>query len=594
MNIKSVLIAVCICGLMLCGCNDDKPQYGAPANIKVFGVGGRTDLDPSVRLGLFAESPVNADNVPMTVTDRGFAVPDNDVKWGFDQSRASRFFVYAPYDATYKGQDFVSVTIPEDQSTVQKMLKGNIMTAMTSGSPSGTGVAMTLTHAMTAMSLQFDNRTGVRIKKVTVQGVMTIGRLNFVTGTLVATGGKKLITPLRSPDDDNTFSFIYLPQDVTPIVNVTLATGKEMTFTFDSYCHTYPGSILRMAIELNESTPEYTILEMNGVTLNQWTTSGAPDFPDSTPYIDLAGLKDIEPDEDEDGFFVAYLNKVTVTAVDETTPDVLGLVLEDSSKAVHVWAHNYIELEVGNTISGPILGLMSKPSANEFHISHFYTEYATVGKNGVLPLTEGRFDALADNIGKLEYRRMVFRNVSLKEKFQKGRALFVQDGTGIQVVCQDVDVSLAEGATGDLIGFPVRLGSDIYIRVYDGNVFTPFVKSESDNPFTRAQEFGMYDLSSPDTSIYSMPGWDIQYSVRVYEDCRTMQLTDMQRGESHLFFVRTNELPVTGHEYDVRHVLQFGQSPNEGSEMRMECIKVDDNKAWLIDRLSDSGLVLAL
>jgi hypothetical protein len=594
MNIKCLLITACTCGILLCGCSDDKPKYGAPANIKVFGIGGRTDLNPNVRLGLFVDSPVNADNVSMTVTDRGFAVPDNDIRWGYDQSRASRFFVYAPYDATYKGQDFVAVTIPEDQSTVEKMLKGNIMTAMTSADPSTLGVTMSLTHAMTAMTLQFDNRTGSKIKKVTVQGVMTVGRLNFVTGTLVATSGKQVITPLRSPVDDNIFSFIYLPQDVTPVINVTLATGKQMSFTFDSYCHTYPGSILRMEIELNENTPAYSILAMNGVTLTQWTSSGAPDFPESTPYIDLAGLKDVEPDKNDNGFFSAYLNKVTVTAVDNNTPELLGVVLEDSSKAIHVWCHDYIKLEVGNTISGPILGLMNKPSADEFHISHFYTDYATVGKNGVLPLTEGRFDALADNIGKWEYRRMLFKNVSLTEQFRNGRALFEQNGTEIQVMCQDADVILAEGATGDLIGFPIRSGSDIYIRVYDKSAFSTFGKSDSDIPLTRAQELGLYDLSSPDTAVYSMPGADIQYSVRVYQDGRTMQITDMQRGESHLFFVRTNEFPVTGHEYDVRHVLQFGQSPNTGSEMRMECVKVDGNRAWLIDRLSDSGLVLAL
>lgn len=596
MNIKCLLLTACTCGILLCGCSDDKPKYGAPANIKVFGIGGRIDLDPNVRLGLFVDSPVNADNVSMTVTDRGFAVPDNDIRWGYDQSRASRFFVYAPYDATYNGQDFVSVTVPNDQSTPDKMLKGNIMTAMTSGAPSQTGVNMALTHAMTAMSVQFDNRTGSRISKVTVQGVMTVGRLNFVTGTLVATGGKQVITPLRSPVDDNIFCFIYLPQDLTPVINVTLASGKQMAFTFDSYCHTYPGNILRMEIEMNESTPEYNILAMSGVTLTQWTSSGAPDFPESTPYIDLAGLKDVEPDKDDDGFFAAYLNKVTVTAVDSTSSVVLGAVLEDSSKAVHVWLHYSEELKVGNTISGPVLGLMDKPSADEYHISSFYTEYATVGKNGVLPLTEGRFDALAGNIADWEYRRMLFRNVSLKEWYQGGSgALCEQDGTVIQVACPNFNTNVAEGATGDLIGFPVRSGSDIYIRVYDKDVFSAFTKSESDIPLTRAQELGLYDLSSTDTAVYSMPGADIQYSVRVYQDRRTMQITDIQRGESHLFLVyEAKGVPVVGHEYTVRHVLQFGQSPNTGSEMRMECVKVDENRAWFIDRSSDSGLILAL
>ena len=63
MKIKSVLSVAAGCILMLCGCKDDKPKYGAPMNVKVFGVTGRPDLPANMKVGLFVGEPVNVENV---------------------------------------------------------------------------------------------------------------------------------------------------------------------------------------------------------------------------------------------------------------------------------------------------------------------------------------------------------------------------------------------------------------------------------------------------------------------------------------------------------------------------------------------------
>lgn len=595
MKFKIQLLFSGLCIFLLCCCQDE-PKYGSPLYVKVYGVTGSAALDPELTLGLFVDEPVGADNVPFTVSSNGTLLTREEVRWGFNQANASRFFAYAPYDESYTGQELVSVNVPPDQSDAVAMLKGNLLTAVSSGGPKEGGVTLRLQHAMSGMTVSFDNRSGQEITSVTVSGFMMSCSLNLVTGVLSATGGKSLITPLRSPYDDNTFCFIYPPQDVTPVFDVTLSSGKRLAYTFDNYCHEYQGKIIRMQIQIDESSSDANILPLSGVNISQWNTNGIPDFPRSSSYMNLSELKNVKPDKDADNFFSAYLKKVTVTAVDHTSPDFMGVVLEDASKAIHVWTHPDCKLETGNTIVGPVLGLMEKPSADEFHISYFYTEYATVGKTDSLPCTQGKFSDVAEKIGDWEYRRMEFRDVVLKQRFSNGLAVFMQDSTDLSVICPGVEVELAEGARGNLTGFPVRSGSDLMIMVYDAGQFSSFAKTPADNAFCRAGAFGLYDVSVPDTavSIMDVQDNDIQYSIRRYGGGRSLQLVDTRNRMAHYFYVYDcPDTPVTGHEYKVAFNVS-GDTGLRGSTMYMECIKVEEGSAWLVDRTGTNGLVLAL
>lgn len=596
MKFKYILSTAACCFLVLCGCKDDKPKYGAPMNVKVFGITGRPDLPSDLKVGLFVGEPVNVENVQASVSANGTVVPDKEIKWAFDQSQASRFFAYAPYDETYKGQEFVVVKAPADQSTQEKMLKGNLLTAISSGGPQQSFITMKFKHAMTAMTISFDNRTGSKITALTVAGFMTEGKLNLLTGNLTATDGKKLITPLRSTTEDDTFSFIYIPQVGTPTFTVTLESGKRLSFTYDNPCNEHPDKIIRMKIQIDESTPEVNILEMSGVSTTQWLSNGAPELPEGSHYVNLAGLRSIETNAKNFNMFSAYINKVTVTAVDETDKDFLGVIIEDDSRALRVWTNPGTELKVGNTIVGRVLGYMERPSGEELYIMNFYTYYATVGKTDVLPCTQGSFKTLADSIVRWEYRRMIFKDAELKEAFKDDRAVFVQDSTRVSVVCPGIDVTLAQGIKGDLIGFPFRSGSDITIMVYDREQFELFEKDAADNALTRDSIYGLYDLSDPDTAVFVMNGADMdyQYSVRCFEYGRTMQTADTRNGDVYMFLVYDCAgKPVVGHEYEVA-INAMGKSGQKGSTVYMECVKVDDKTAWLIDRSGKYGLILAL
>ena len=590
---KTILFVAC-CMMLLCGCEDKKPKYGAPMDLKIFGVTGRSDLDPGMRLGLFAEYPVEANNVPLTVETGGAVIADKELKWAFDQSVSTRFLAYAPYNESYTGKDIVEIDIPGDQSTKEKLLKCNYLVGISSGNPKESAVTMRMMHAMTAMVVSFDNRTGSRIKSMSASGFITSGRLNLITGTMSATAAKKAITPLRSPSDDNQFSFLYIPQDVTPLFTVTLESGKKIALTFDNYCHADPGNIIKMSIQLDESTPEVNILELSGVNITQWNTNGVPSAGEAPHYISLSDFGHIETDED--GFFSAYLNKVTVTAVDNTSDEFLGVIIEDSTCAKHVWTYYDSPLKVGSTVVGPVLGYMSQVSKDEYHVAYFYTTYSTIGKTGELPCTNGSFAQVVDDINKWEYRRMKFENVVLEENFSNDRAVFIQDTVRLSVVCKDIEHTLTVGTKGDLIGFPVRSGADVLIMVYDQDQFNTFSKDPLENALTADSIYGLYDLSDPDKATYVMNGADmeLQYSTRIFSYGRTMQVSDTRNGEVYMFLVYDLKgAAVVGHEYNVAFC-PMGISGQKGKDMYMECVKVDENTAWLVDRTGKYGLILAL
>ncbi len=603
MNFKSVLMLVAGCTLMMCGCKDDKPQYGASMNIRILGVSGQANLSPGLKLGLYASEPVGAGNVQLTVTENGSVTPGSELKWAYDQSQSSRFFVYAPYNGDYTGKESVEIDIPTDQTTREKMQSCNILTGLASGAPNQSAVSIKLKHAMTAMVISFDNRSGEKIKSMYVTGIQTKAKLNLVTGSLIAVGGKGRITPMRADKDENTFIFLYVPQDATPVFNVTMSSGRTIAYTFDNSCHEYTGSIIKMTgIKIEEDTPDANILSLSGLNLTQWMTNGIPEISVLYPYVNLAQLGKVETDEDSYNLFEAYLKKVTVTSVDRTDPNVLGVILEDESKAIHAWTYpgeNIDKLKVGATITGRVLGYMEKPSKDEYKIAYLYTYYSTFGEADALPCTEGTFAALSENFSDWEYRRMEFKNVTLKMEFDKDMAIFTQGGDTAMVVCPGIDAYLAEGIQGDLIGFPVRTGSDIQIMVYDQEQFDSFTKDYSEGEysvFASDSTYGYFDLSNPDVVLNCLNGQDaeLQYSIGSNRMGRYSQFTDTKNGISLFLFVYDCfDAPVVGHQYPVVLTV-YGNSDLEGKTVLMECIKTDDNTAWLVDRDNNKGLRLAL
>ncbi len=73
-----------------------------------------------------------------------------------------------------------------------------------------------------------------------------------------------------------------------------------------------------------------------------------------------------------------------------------------------------------------------------------------------------------------------------------------------------------------------------------------------------------------------------------------MQVADLHNGEVHwTFLYACLRNPVSGHMYTVAFNAT-GKTGRQGFTMEMECVKVKENTAWLVDSSGKIGLVLAL
>ena len=283
MNLKQICIATCTV-LILGSCEESLPEYGSPMTVRVYGISKKSDLTPGLKLGLYVGEPVGADNVPMTVTGNGVGMLDREVKWKFNQSSSSCFFVYTPYKASY-GQQPVTMEFPTDQSTEEKFLSANLLTATGSGSRRQTTVDLTLSHAMTAMSVSFENRTDETIKSITVTGLKPEGIVDIETGGIEATGKETLFTPLHASDGSDAFCFLYVPQEGTPTFNLEMESGKHIIITFDAPFPINAGKVIRKEgiilrdNMLSDGEQKIQRLPMEGANITEWPENGIPVFP---------------------------------------------------------------------------------------------------------------------------------------------------------------------------------------------------------------------------------------------------------------------------------------------------------------------------
>ena len=431
---------------------------------------------------------------------------------------------------------------------------------------------------------------------------MTEGQLDLLSGNFKATGSIRPITPMRAADGSESFCFYYVPQNATPTFTVTFKSGQSIPITYDSYCHEYAGKVIRMnkivltPTMLTDPNRNIQILPLKGVNISQWAVTGMPAFDVAPSTITLSQLNTIEPDVNDSNFFSAYLKKVIVTAVDRTNPDWPGLVLEDSTRAIHVWAYYRNGLKEGNTIVGPVLGRMDKALDGQIYINNFYTEYATIGTD-TLPLTGTTLREIWSRRTYFEYRRVLLRNVTLKSRFNNGAGVFVQGSTDFNVLCDSADVNMAEGSRGDLIGFPVWSGSGFAIKVFDARQFDSFSIEPIENVLTCRNDYGLYDITTiPDTAVYRFAGREqnLQYSSRVYPRARSLQVTDHVQGEVHYVYIYDcTGSPSVGHTYTVAFNVS-GKTAARGYTMSLECIKAEDGRAWLMDKQGTTGLIVPL
>ena len=299
-------LAVIAVAMAFCGCNDNY-KMGSPMSIRVTGY---EQFASDYRMGLFCASPVNADNVPFTASVQGRAITDESINWGYAQTGSVGFMAYGPYDGSYTGLESVTVDIPNDQSSLERMNKANLLVSYTLGSPQQSSVVMDMEHAMTALMILLDNRTGSTISSVKVRGMMTSANFDLTTGKLTPVMPQKEVTPMRSPAGYDVYGLLYVPQDVSLHIDVTLESGKKINIVRND-CSSARGKVLNIGpVVLTDSISKELVLDQDDVKMSVWNTNGIPEFP-------------VLPDPKKDTVSYSFTDQCLYGLYDMSNPDTI-------------------------------------------------------------------------------------------------------------------------------------------------------------------------------------------------------------------------------------------------------------------------------
>lgn len=239
MSKKSIInISALAVGLVLAGCSvlpeETLPDKGREikftASVGTFKVKATdTAFEIGDQIGLFADSPVNAENVRMT-WDGTNLVPETSLFWAPGDEREVRFSAYYPYspDRERYGQFFVNA----DQSTHALFTQSDFMAASESLFSTDGVVNLAFNHRFSKIVLHLDNQIqDLNIADVYVGNVR--GRVEGdVWGYYSVTGNAGTIKAGKAvtPEGESVWALIIPSQNCRPQLMITTTDGKQFTY----------------------------------------------------------------------------------------------------------------------------------------------------------------------------------------------------------------------------------------------------------------------------------------------------------------------------------------------------------------------------
>lgn len=239
MSKKSIInISALAVGLVLAGCSvlpeETLPDKGREikftASVGTFKVKATdTAFEIGDQIGLFADSPVNAENVRMT-WDGTNLVPETSLFWAPGDEREVRFSAYYPYspDRERYGQFFVNA----DQSTHELFTQSDFMVASSSVFSTDGVVDLEFFHCFSRIVLHLDNQLqDLSIADVFVGDVR--GRVEGdVWGYYNVTGSSGTIKAGKAvtSEGESVWALIIPAQNCRPQLMITTTDGKQFTY----------------------------------------------------------------------------------------------------------------------------------------------------------------------------------------------------------------------------------------------------------------------------------------------------------------------------------------------------------------------------
>ena len=267
-TITKLFAGAALLSLVLAGCSSLKEDGGTvgkdqikfSASIGSYQVKATdTAFENGDVIGLFADYPVDAQNVPIT-WNNGSLVPEAPVYWGSSQyvDESVAFYAYYPYDASNEGY-IEKFTVQEDQTTHEAYTASDLMVARTLAAPAEGTVNLNFIHRMTKLVLHVENRLpDENVAAITVGNVYVTARGGFgaddeihSTGEPGAVKAGKIVLE----DGEVAWQAIIAPyQWVKPAILITTESGKEYVYNADYEVYFSPSRCYNAYVVIDETS----------------------------------------------------------------------------------------------------------------------------------------------------------------------------------------------------------------------------------------------------------------------------------------------------------------------------------------------------
>ena len=185
-------------------------------------------------LGVFADSPIGKINVKATVSGSDLN-PETEIKWADNQTAASSFAAYYPYDALVTGKTF-TFNVKTDQSSAAGYFASDLRAAVTSASPNNT-VNFSLKHILSKLSVIFAVEDATEsVQEVEVNGAVTDLSVDLSVPKATAGASKAAIKagPATSANGGSGFVAILAPQTVQLSLVVKTSKGRSLDYVLEA------------------------------------------------------------------------------------------------------------------------------------------------------------------------------------------------------------------------------------------------------------------------------------------------------------------------------------------------------------------------
>ncbi|MCQ2072709.1 MAG: fimbrillin family protein [Bacteroidaceae bacterium] len=289
LHIAAILLCLCSCDQVgnLSDLSEEQQEELSSITFKYDVNLWKTErmLEPGDKAGIFAGSPVNADNLLASVSQDGTLQCSQPVRWDLAKKVSSiTFAAYSPYSGAYQTGSG-TFTVMEDQSTEAAVKASDLVVASLRLTSRENQITFSFSHKMVRLALYFDNRSGADIESVTVSGVSASTSVNLAKGEVSLS--TSVTTSIKagqyvSSESETYYSVLIAPQKARPSIRVNMKDGTYKTFVLDSQITFDAGNQWDnendpLVIDTTSDPGKEEPVEFS-LSINDWNNGGSMDF----------------------------------------------------------------------------------------------------------------------------------------------------------------------------------------------------------------------------------------------------------------------------------------------------------------------------